>query len=58
VHLELTPKGQQIASEILPLAVDALDIHLQDFTPAEVATLNALLGRMLANGSRSHESDE
>jgi DNA-binding MarR family transcriptional regulator len=55
VHLELTPKGEAIASEILPLAIDALDQHLQGFTPAEVATLNELLGRMLANGGRTDD---
>jgi DNA-binding MarR family transcriptional regulator len=58
VHLELTPKGERVASDILPLALNALDAHLQGFTPADITTLNELLGRMLANGTRPHESNE
>lgn len=57
VRLELTPKGKKVARAILPLALDALDRHLEGFEPAEVATLTRLLGRMLANGSRPVAND-
>ncbi|MEJ1966842.1 MAG: MarR family transcriptional regulator [Gammaproteobacteria bacterium] len=53
VHLELTAEGRKIARRILPLALDALDQHLQGFKPAEVSVLTKLLERMVANGSRS-----
>ncbi|MEP7245013.1 MAG: MarR family transcriptional regulator [Gammaproteobacteria bacterium] len=53
VHLELTAKGKKLAREIRPLALQALDRQLQGFAAAEVSMLTRLLGRMVANGSRS-----
>lgn len=51
VHLELTAKGREVASQILPVVNDELRFHLRGFTPGEVATLLQLLERMLTNGA-------
>jgi DNA-binding MarR family transcriptional regulator len=51
VHLELTPRGLEVAGDIVPLVNDALDHHLRGFSAAEVDTLIHLLGRMQANGT-------
>jgi DNA-binding MarR family transcriptional regulator len=52
VHLHLTVKGQKVAREIVPVVVEELEIHLSGFKKEELATLVALLSRMLKNGAR------
>ena len=52
VHLQLTTKGQAVAEQVLPVAMDELQTHLRAFTPREISTLTRLLERMLANGAR------
>lgn len=51
VHLELTPKGSEIASQIMPIVTEELNRQLSGFSAEERATLIRLLERMLANGS-------
>lgn len=51
VHLELTPKGSKIASQIMPIVAEELNRHLAGFSATETATLTQLLERMLANGT-------
>lgn len=53
VHLALTEKGQRVAREILPIVMEELHVHLQDFNKEELSTLSRLLERMLANGARN-----
>jgi DNA-binding MarR family transcriptional regulator len=55
VHLHLTAKGAKAASQIWPIVVDGLHVHLDGFKKAELAQLNRLLARMLANGARDAE---
>ena len=52
VHLELTEKGRRVARRIRPIVLEELHAHLRDFRPEEIATLIALLERMLKNGTR------
>jgi len=52
VNLHLTPKGKKAASKIWPIVVEGMHVHLDGFKKEELALLNDLLGRMLANGAR------
>ncbi len=52
VNLHLTPKGKKVANKIWPIVVDGMHVHLDGFKKEELALLNGLLGRMLANGAR------
>ncbi len=52
VHLHLTAKGKKVANKIWPIVVDGMHVHLDGFRKEELAQLNGLLGRMLANGAR------
>jgi DNA-binding MarR family transcriptional regulator len=51
VHLHLTPKGKKVANKIWPIVVEGMHVHLDGFRKEELAQLNGLLGRMLANGA-------
>lgn len=53
VHVDLTPRGRKVVGQIMPLAIDALDQHLQGFAPGDVSRLIQLLERMLENGTRN-----
>ena len=55
VNLHLTPKGRKAASKIWPIVVEGMHIHLAGFRKEELAQLNGLLGRVLANGARDAE---
>jgi len=55
VNLHLTPKGRKAASKIWPIVVEGMHIHLDGFRKEELAQLNDLLGRMMANGARDAE---
>ena len=55
VNLHLTPKGRKAASKIWPIVVEGMHIHLAGFRKEELAQLNELLGRMMANGARDAE---
>jgi DNA-binding MarR family transcriptional regulator len=55
VNLHLTPKGKRAAAKIWPIVVEGMQIHLEGFRKDELAQLNDLLGRMLANGARDAE---
>ena len=53
VELELTPHGREVAQQLPRLGAAVLNEQLQGFTADDVATLTALLGRLIANGSGS-----
>ncbi len=55
VHLHLTTKGKKVANKIWPIVVEGMHVHLDGFKKEELAQLNDLLGRMLANGARDAE---
>jgi DNA-binding MarR family transcriptional regulator len=55
VHLHLTTKGKKVANRIWPIVVEGMHVHLDGFKKEELAQLNDLLGRMLANGARDAE---
>ncbi len=48
----LTKKGQRLHGEILKIALDRQQKILEGFTKQEILSLNAMLGRLLANISR------
>lgn len=52
VNLHLTAKGRKVANKIWPIVVEGMDVHLDGFRKEELAQLNGLLARMLANGAR------
>lgn len=53
VHLELTVAGEEAARRIPHVLVDVLNLHLRDFSAAELTTLMGFLERMLLNGASS-----
>jgi len=55
VHLHLTAKGKKVANKIWPIVVEGMHVHLDGFKKEELAQLNDLLGRMMANGARDAE---
>jgi DNA-binding MarR family transcriptional regulator len=57
VNLHLTPKGRKAASKIWPIVVEGMHVHLDGFKREELALLNDLLGRMLANGASDAEKE-
>jgi DNA-binding MarR family transcriptional regulator len=46
VDLELKPAGRKMVESLIPLAVDTLNVALEDFTKAEVQQLKGLLHRL------------
>ena len=52
VLLRLTETGERLLPRIRPAARRALRRHLVDFTPREIESLKAYLGRIIANGRR------
>jgi hypothetical protein len=58
VHLELTLAGEEAARRIPHVLVDVLNLHLRDFTAAELATLMGFLERMLLNGASSAQDGD
>jgi DNA-binding MarR family transcriptional regulator len=46
VDLELKPAGRKMVESLIPLAVDTLNVALEDFTKAEVQQLKSLLHRL------------
>lgn len=53
VKLELTAHGREVSQQLPGLAAAVLNEQLQGFSAADVDTLIALLGRVIANGSGS-----
>lgn len=53
VKLELTSSGREVAQQLPGLCTAVLNDQLQGFSEEDVATLIALLGRVIANGSGS-----
>jgi len=51
VRLRLTPKGRAAAARIWPIVVEGMAMHLSGFRADELAGLNEMLARMLANGT-------
>lgn len=51
VHLELTVAGEEAARRIPHVLVEVLNLHLRDFSAAELGTLMGFLERMLVNGA-------
>jgi len=49
VRLKLTPTGEAQLSELIPVAVDALNAALSEFSKAEFAQLNKLLNKLIAS---------
>lgn len=49
VHIELSDKGRALADRMSGVAIEALNHHLRNFSPAEVEQLKAFLRRMIAN---------
>lgn len=58
VELELTPLGREVAQQLPRLGSSVLNEQLQGFTGEDVATLTALLGRLIANGSGNENECE
>jgi DNA-binding MarR family transcriptional regulator len=58
VELDLTPHGREVAQQLPRLGSAVLNEQLQGFTADDVATLTALLGRVIANGSGSEEESD
>jgi DNA-binding MarR family transcriptional regulator len=57
VKLELTQQGREVAQQLPRLGAVVLNEQLQGFTEEDTATLTALLGRLIRNGSGSGEDD-
>jgi DNA-binding MarR family transcriptional regulator len=51
VKLDLTAQGRAVAQQLPRVGAAVLNAQLQGFTSADVETLTALLGRLIANGS-------
>jgi DNA-binding MarR family transcriptional regulator len=49
VQITLTAKGEQLADQMIQVAVDALNHHLRGFSGVEVGQLKDFLRRMIAN---------
>lgn len=49
VHIELSEKGRALADRMTLAAIEALNHHLQGFSPDEVELLKVFLRRMIAN---------
>lgn len=56
VLIELTDAGRAIYPDLIAHAVAVLNRFLAGFTRADVAALESLLGRMLANASSSNDT--
>ena len=49
VQVSLTGKGRDLADRMTLVAINALNHHLRDFTPEEVAQFKMFLRRMIGN---------
>lgn len=49
VQVSLTDKGKSLADQMTLVAINALNHHLRDFTPDEVAQFKIFLRRMIGN---------
>ena len=49
VQVSLTGKGRDLADRMTLVAINALNHHLRDFTPDEVAQFKMFLRRMIGN---------
>ena len=49
VQVSLTDKGRDLADQMTLVAINALNHHLRDFTPEEVAQFKVFLRRMIGN---------
>ncbi len=52
VQLELTPEGQQLASEVPAVLAEVMNAHLAGFSKTEWQALKGYLRRMLANARK------
>jgi MarR family transcriptional regulator, organic hydroperoxide resistance regulator len=58
LRIHLTPKGRELFYRAFPLALQAREQALADFTEQEVATLRSLLKRITKNLDAQSNSDE
>ena len=58
IRIHLTPKGRELFYRAFPLALEARDQALADFSKDEIATLRSLLKRISKNLDVVHDSDE
>lgn len=49
VEVALTPKGRQLADQMIQVAIDSLNHHLRGFSAAEISQFKDFLRRMIAN---------
>lgn len=50
VRIALTPSGQDVIEQILPVIADTLNLHLEGFSKDEIQMLFGLLHRLILNG--------
>jgi len=58
IRIHLTPKGRELFYRAFPLALQAREQALADFSRAEVATLRSLLKRIAKNLHAGQESED
>jgi DNA-binding MarR family transcriptional regulator len=58
IRIHLTPKGRELFYRAFPLALQAREQALVDFSEEEVGTLRSLLKRITKNLDAEYESDE
>jgi DNA-binding MarR family transcriptional regulator len=49
IHIELTPKGRELAPELALCGISVLNRALEGFTQQEFKQLNVLLGKLVDN---------
>ena len=57
VQLELTPEGQQLASEVPAVLAEVMNAHLAGFSKTEWQALKGYLRRMLANAESLRDAE-
>jgi MarR family transcriptional regulator, organic hydroperoxide resistance regulator len=58
IRIHLTPKGRELFYRAFPLALEAREQALADFSKEEVATLRSLLKRITKNLEAESDNDE
>jgi DNA-binding MarR family transcriptional regulator len=58
IRIHLTPKGRQLFYRAFPLALEAREQALADFSEEEVDTLRSLLKRITKNLDAEQDSNE
>jgi DNA-binding MarR family transcriptional regulator len=57
IRIHLTPKGRELFYRAFPLALQAREQALSDFSDDEVATLRSLLKRITKNLDPQHDPE-